>query len=103
MFHLKDERVSALLLTGSFGLEKESLRITPQGRMAHTPNPFPGNEHIVWDFCENQTEINTPVLSSAQAAVDSTGGLYPADSANPGGPAPAGAAVALFQSALSSQ
>ena len=74
MFHLKDERVSALLLTGSFGLEKESLRITPQGRMAHTPNPFPGNEHIVRDFCENQTEINTPVLSSAQAAVDSLWG-----------------------------
>ena len=74
MFHLEDKRVRALLLEGSFGLEKESLRITPQGRMAHTPNPFPGNEHIVRDFCENQTEINTPVLSSAQAAVDSLWG-----------------------------
>ena len=74
MFHLEDKRVRALLLEGSFGLEKESLRITPQGRMAHTPNPFPGNEHIVRDFRESQTEINTPVLSSAQAAVDSLWG-----------------------------
>ena len=41
MFHLEDERVRALLLTGSFGLEKESLRITPRGRMAPTPHPLP--------------------------------------------------------------
>lgn len=71
MFHVENEQVKSLLLKGSFGLEKESLRVTPQGHLAHTTNPFPGNEHIVRDFCENQTEINTPVLPSAQAAVDS--------------------------------
>lgn len=71
MFHVDNDTVRELLLKGSFGLEKESLRVTPDGRMAHTPNPFPGNEHIVRDFCENQTEINTPPVPSAEAAVES--------------------------------
>ncbi len=71
MFHVENETVRGLLLKGAFGLEKESLRVTPEGRMAHTPNPFPGGGHIVRDFCENQTEINTPVLSSAEEAVQS--------------------------------
>lgn len=65
--------IRALLLTGSFGLEKESLRVTREGRMAHTAHPFAGNEHIVRDFCENQTEINTPVFSSAHEAVEALG------------------------------
>ncbi len=71
MLHANHESVRALLLKGNFGLEKESLRVTPQGTMAHTPNPFPGDAHIVRDFCENQTEINTPVLPTAQLAADS--------------------------------
>lgn len=70
MLHTNDPAVRALLLKGNFGLEKESLRVTPEGRMAHTPHPFPDDEHIVRDFCENQTEINTPVLHSPQEAVD---------------------------------
>ena len=71
MFHVENEKVKALLLNGKFGLEKESLRVTPEGHMAHTSNPFAGSEHIVRDFCENQTEINTPALPSARAAVGS--------------------------------
>ena len=55
---------------GNFGLEREALRVTPQGRMAHTPHPFPADHsHIVRDFCENQTEINTRVWSTAEEAV----------------------------------
>ena len=64
MFHVENETVRALLLRGSFGLEKEGLRVTPEGYMSRTPNPFPDDEHIVRDFCENQTEINTPPLPS---------------------------------------
>ena len=75
MLHVEDERVRSLLLKGNFGLEKESLRITPEGHMAHTPNPFPGNEHIVRDFCENQVEINTSVKSTAQEAIESLWGF----------------------------
>ena len=71
MLPIENEKVRALLLEGRFGLEKESLRITPDGYFAHTPHPFAGEEHIVRDFCENQTEINTPVVDTARAAVAS--------------------------------
>ena len=68
--------VREVLLKGKFGLEKESLRVDENGYMAHTPHPFPGDEHIVRDFCENQTEINTPVLKSAKEAVASLEKYY---------------------------
>ena len=58
------------LLTGEFGLERETLRVTHDGHMAHTPHPFPNDPHIVKDFCENQTEINTGVHTSAEAVID---------------------------------
>lgn len=70
MFHTQDERVRELLLKGNFGLERESLRVTPDGYLAQTPHPFAGNEHIVRDFSENQVEINTEVTSSPAAAVE---------------------------------
>lgn len=71
MFHSEDSKVKNLLLKGQFGLEKESLRINKDGFLSHTPHPFSRDEHIVRDFCENQTEINTPVCSSAEEAVQS--------------------------------
>jgi len=73
MLHIDNERIKALLFQGNFGLEKESLRITPEGNLAHSRHPFPGDSHIVRDFCENQTEINTSVFSTPQEAV---GALY---------------------------
>ena len=55
---------------GNFGLEREALRVTTEGRMAHTPHPFPSDHpRIVRDFCENQTEINTRVWPTADEAV----------------------------------
>lgn len=71
MFHVENESIKNKLFLGNFGLEKESLRITPDGHMAHTPHPFPEHKHIVRDFCENQTEINTPVLHTPEEAVES--------------------------------
>lgn len=71
MLHVEHRTVRDHLLEGLFGLEKESLRVTPEGHMAHTPDPFSGSRHIVRDFCENQTEINTPALPSAEEAVES--------------------------------
>lgn len=44
--------------------------------MLHTPHPFPGNEHIVRDFSEDQLEINTPVFGSAKEVVESLNGYY---------------------------
>lgn len=69
MLHVNDPIVRSLLLKGSFGLEKESLRITGDGHFAHTPDPFTHKKHIVRDFCENQTEINTDPVPSPKKAV----------------------------------
>lgn len=70
MLHIDNQRVRQLLLQGNFGLEKEALRITPDGHLSHTVHPFPADDkHIVRDFCENQTEINTSVQKSAKAVI----------------------------------
>lgn len=69
MLHIANEKVRAHLLEGCFGLEKESLRITEDGYLAHTRHPFPKDGHIVRDFSENQTEINTPTAHSAGEVV----------------------------------
>lgn len=58
------------LVHGRFGLEKESLRITLEGRFAQTDDPFGSLPHVTRDFCENQTEINTGVHDSAEGAVE---------------------------------
>ena len=68
MFHIHNDAVRSHLLKGNFGLEKESLRITKDGYFALTLHPFPDNKNIVYDFCENQTEINTDVAPSAEEA-----------------------------------
>lgn len=70
MFHIEDEVVKKYILEGRFGLEKESLRVLENGRFSHTLHPFPEDEHIVKDFCENQTEINTSVHDSIREAVE---------------------------------
>ena len=67
--HLENDSVKQLLFQGNFGLEKEALRITEDGHMAHTPHPFPGDERITRDFCENQTEINTTIFKSVEEVV----------------------------------
>ena len=64
--HMEDRSVRELAEKGSIGLERESLRVTPDGHMAQTPDPFSGEKNIVRDFCENQTEINTPVCDSVE-------------------------------------
>ncbi|MCC8162990.1 MAG: hypothetical protein LIO86_07460 [Lachnospiraceae bacterium] len=71
MLHIDTPELQRLLLQGNFGLEKEGLRVDGDGFMAHTAHPFPGDRHIVRDFCENQTEINTPVCSGYHEAVES--------------------------------
>ena len=68
MLHTNNDKVRSLLLKGNFGLEKESLRITRDGNFALSLHPFPDTPNIVYDFCENQTEINTDVAPSAEEA-----------------------------------
>ena len=80
MLNAANQKVRERLFTGNFGLEKESLRILGDATLSHTPHPFPNDRHIVKDFCENQTEINTGVHQNAQSAVDEliyhTGRIY---------------------------
>lgn len=71
MLHIEDALIRKLLLTGNFGLEKESLRVDENGYLSQTMHPFPDDDHIVRDFCENQTEINTPVTHSPGEAMAS--------------------------------
>lgn len=71
MIHYKDLDIRTHLLDANFGLEKESLRILEDGTMAKTVHPLDEDKFIVRDFCENQTEINTPVFNSAAKAVES--------------------------------
>ncbi len=70
MLHTENEIIRELLLRGKFGLEKEALRITPEGLFSNTANPFTDEKHIVYDFCENQTEINTEAYDSSIQAVN---------------------------------
>jgi glutamate--cysteine ligase len=70
MFHIENDIVRSMLLKGNFGLEKESLRITRDGNFALSLHPFPDNKNIVYDFCENQTEINTPVQNNVHDAME---------------------------------
>ncbi len=59
-----------LFYKGSFGIERETLRIDSNGRLAQTPHPFGEDERLTRDFCENQTEIVTPVCQSIDEAME---------------------------------
>jgi glutamate--cysteine ligase len=56
--------------SGKFGIERETLRVDGQGRLAQTSHPFGNDEHITRDFCENQIELVTPVCHSVDEAVE---------------------------------
>src|SRR5438132_9425721 len=57
-----------LLQGGRKGVEKESLRVTPQGRLAGTPHPRAlgsalTDEHITTDYSEALIELVTPAFT----------------------------------------
>ncbi len=52
------------IFDGSFGIERETLRVNKYGHLAQTPHPFPDNKYLDKDFCENQLELITPVCGS---------------------------------------
>ena len=71
MLDIRHPELRPYAFEGNFGLEREALRVTGTGRMAQTPHPFPPDHpRIVRDFCENQTEINTGIHTTAEAAVE---------------------------------
>ena len=63
------------ILTAGFGVEREGLRVTPQGRLALTPHPpiFGDklkNPYITTDFSESQIELVTPAFYSVDETYD---------------------------------
>ena len=67
-FDYNNPEIRKHMMEGYFGLEKESLRVTPEGFLAHTKHPFPDDPKMERDFCENQTELITGVAGSIEAA-----------------------------------
>ncbi|MDE5770836.1 MAG: glutathione synthase [Oscillospiraceae bacterium] len=55
--------MKSYIFEGKFGLERETLRIDKNSRLAQTLHPF-DDENLSRDFCENQLEIITPVCNS---------------------------------------
>ncbi len=70
MIHFEDLQLRDLLFEGTFGLERESLRVLPDGTFSKTQHPFSVEGPIVRDYCENQTEINTAPHDSVAGAVE---------------------------------
>ena len=63
------------------GLEKESLRVTPAGRIAATPHPAGlgaplTHPHITTDFSEALIELVTPPLGDSQSVLDFLADLH---------------------------
>jgi len=57
-----------ILQGGRKGVEKESLRVTPEGHLAHTPHPAAlgsalTSEHTTTDFSESLIELVTPAFT----------------------------------------
>ncbi len=77
MYHTLHEHLLAykhLLLKGQFGLEKENLRVNPDGSLALTAHPAifgdkEENPYITTDFSESQVEMITPPLPSIAEAL----------------------------------
>ncbi|MCD7809984.1 MAG: hypothetical protein LUH02_11630 [Erysipelotrichaceae bacterium] len=66
--HTNNKIIKEHLLTGGFGLEKESLRVNLEGYLSHVKHPFLGNPYIDRDFCENQVEMITDACDSCDKA-----------------------------------
>jgi glutamate--cysteine ligase len=72
---LSNSREQRLLGGGRRGLERESLRVTAEGRIAQTPHPASlgsalTNPHITTDYSEALTELVTPTFPDNAALMD---------------------------------
>ncbi len=72
---ISNSREQQLLARGRRGLERESLRVTPEGRIAQTPHPRAlgsalTNPHITTDYSEALIELVTPTFGDNGALMD---------------------------------
>ena len=83
MYRIAEQRLSKLINLGGdrllansqIGLEKESLRVSPDGGLAQTTHPAAlgsplMHPHITTDYSEALTEFVTPPCTDIQAALD---------------------------------
>ena len=83
MYSIAEKRLSRLIDSGSgdllasglIGLEKETLRVMPDGTLAQTPHPLAlgsplTHPHITTDYSEALTEIVTPPCETTPAVLD---------------------------------
>jgi glutamate--cysteine ligase len=78
---LINSREQRLIAHGRRGLERESLRVTPDGRIAQTPHPRGlgsalTNPHITTDYSEALTELVTPTFTDNEALLQYLGDLH---------------------------
>ena len=57
LLDFNNSNINRLAQNAEFGIERESLRVTSDGRLAQTEHPFVGDPQLDRDFCENQVEI----------------------------------------------
>jgi glutamate--cysteine ligase len=67
---LVNARERGLLQGGLKGVEREALRVTPAGRIAHTPHPAAlgsalASDHVTTDFSEALIELVTPAFANS--------------------------------------
>ena len=67
--------INRLAQTAEFGIERESLRVTSDGKLSQTKHPFVGDPHIDRDFCENQVEMIGDVFNDPADLICQLGGL----------------------------
>lgn len=71
-----NSQIKKHIAKAEFGLEKESLRVKPDGSLAHTQHPFLNDVNIDRDFCENQIEIISDVFNSADELLEQMSGIH---------------------------
>jgi glutamate--cysteine ligase len=69
------------LLSGRFGIEREGLRTTTEGKLAKTDHPAVFgdklvNPYIITDFSESQVELITPALKTTEEVYHFLNALY---------------------------
>lgn len=75
-FNFDNQNIINNMYKGSFGIEKESLRVNKDGFLSHTSHPFGSNPHIDRDFCENQVEIVTDAFGDTSSVFNQLSDLH---------------------------
>jgi glutamate--cysteine ligase len=69
------------LLKGNYGIERETLRVTNEGRLSYNPHPKvfgdkTENPYITTDFAESQIEVITPAFTNIEETYNFLNSLY---------------------------